>query len=70
MRHAAKTDAAHAERAHIATRATAQLATVLLARLELGVGVLALGFDDFSFFSHDGLLVLINGCRAAWLHKS
>ena len=53
MRHAAKADAADAERAHIATRATAQLATVLLARLEHGVRVLALGFYDFSFFSHD-----------------
>lgn len=53
MRHAAKTDAADAESAHIATRAPAQLTAVLLARLEHGFRVLALGLDDFSFFSHD-----------------
>jgi len=60
MGHTTEADAADAERTHVTTRATAQLAAILVARRQLSGGVLAHGFGDFRFFSHCSLR-LLNG---------
>jgi len=52
MRHAAKADAADAERAHETAWASAQTAAIHVARRQVFGHVLAECLSDFGFFSH------------------
>jgi len=66
MCHTAKADAADAKRAHKATRASAQLAAVLVARRQLGCRILAHGFGDFRFFCHCSFRLLNGFSGRSW----